>query len=272
MVNLGMVSPDWKPMVALLSDILDRLWEDLADHDPVWLGVNAGQRGTGGLVLLAEVGDGSAFVNGQVERLGGPVPDAVVAGRPVVSSDVWTDRRWPVLTLAAMVAAEPEPAATWERVRGVVVVPAVRDGDRVVTVTCCLAEPADERTLRVVERYEPVVASALAMVRAVTVEGTDQVLGMLRTRAVIEQAKGAIMAVTRCDADTAWHKLRTVSQNTNTKLRELAIGLVEHVGHGPAEVPLRQPAVIVDEKARHTAGEVWALLTGESDTPSAAAS
>ena len=60
-------------------------------------------------------------------------------------------------------------------------------------------------------------------------------------RAVIEQAKGILMLVYRIDADTAFEVLRRHSQNTNTKLRDLAGRLVNRATElrfdtAPAEV------------------------------------
>ena len=45
-------------------------------------------------------------------------------------------------------------------------------------------------------------------------------------RAVIEQAKGILMLTYRIDADTAFELLRRHSQNTNTKVHDLAAHLV----------------------------------------------
>jgi ANTAR domain-containing protein/GAF domain-containing protein len=50
----------------------------------------------------------------------------------------------------------------------------------------------------------------------------------MRTRAVIEQAKGILMAQQRIDADAAFRELAHVSQRTNTKLHDVARLLVEH--------------------------------------------
>jgi ANTAR domain/PAS fold len=60
-------------------------------------------------------------------------------------------------------------------------------------------------------------------------------------RAVIEQAKGILMLIYRIDADTAFEMLRRHSQNTNTKLRDLAARLVDQATElrldtAPAEV------------------------------------
>jgi transcriptional regulator with GAF, ATPase, and Fis domain len=49
----------------------------------------------------------------------------------------------------------------------------------------------------------------------------------MRTRAVIEQAKGMLMADDRISADAAFERLVRVSQETNTKLRDVARRLVE---------------------------------------------
>jgi len=49
----------------------------------------------------------------------------------------------------------------------------------------------------------------------------------METRAVIEQAKGVLMAQRRVDADEAFEILRAASQRYNRKLRDIAIGIVE---------------------------------------------
>ncbi|MEU4245871.1 ANTAR domain-containing protein [Amycolatopsis sp. NPDC026612] len=57
----------------------------------------------------------------------------------------------------------------------------------------------------------------------------DQLREALRTRPVIDQAKGILMAQHRCSADEAFDMLRQRSQVTNTKLREVAQALVDDV-------------------------------------------
>lgn len=49
----------------------------------------------------------------------------------------------------------------------------------------------------------------------------------LESRAVIEQAKGVLMAVHTCDADEAFRMLVEQSQRANTKLRDVAAKLIE---------------------------------------------
>ena len=49
----------------------------------------------------------------------------------------------------------------------------------------------------------------------------------METRAVIEQAKGVLMAQRRVDAEAAFEILRDASQRYNRKLRDIAVGIVE---------------------------------------------
>lgn len=62
------------------------------------------------------------------------------------------------------------------------------------------------------------------------VETMRNELAQLRTaltrRPVIDMAKGAIMALTRCDEDLAFKQLSQVSQTHNVKLFELASALL----------------------------------------------
>lgn len=56
---------------------------------------------------------------------------------------------------------------------------------------------------------------------------TDELPGLVAARAVIEQAKGALMMVYKINADQAFRILQWRSQQTNTKLRDLAAQLVD---------------------------------------------
>jgi transcriptional regulator with GAF, ATPase, and Fis domain len=55
----------------------------------------------------------------------------------------------------------------------------------------------------------------------------------LRSRAVIDQAIGIIMAESHCDADQAFAALSRASNNRNMKLRDLATEIVTRVGGRP---------------------------------------
>ena len=49
----------------------------------------------------------------------------------------------------------------------------------------------------------------------------------LESRAVIEQAKGILVAEYGCSPDAAFQRLSLLSQNTNKKVKDIAAGLVE---------------------------------------------
>ncbi|WND40473.1 GAF and ANTAR domain-containing protein [Streptomyces sp. BB1-1-1] len=57
----------------------------------------------------------------------------------------------------------------------------------------------------------------------------------MRSRSVIDQAIGAIMAQQRCDAEQAFGILRSASQHRNVKLRDLCRDLVTSIGGRPPQ-------------------------------------
>jgi len=61
---------------------------------------------------------------------------------------------------------------------------------------------------------------------------THAVVEATRHRAVIEQAKGMLMLTRRIDADAAFLELCRHSQHTNTKLHEVAAGIVSRAAQG----------------------------------------
>ena len=56
---------------------------------------------------------------------------------------------------------------------------------------------------------------------------SDHLRIALSSRSVIDQAIGIVMAQRRCDPDTAFGTLRTISQRRNIKLRTVAAELVD---------------------------------------------
>lgn len=74
------------------------------------------------------------------------------------------------------------------------------------------------------------IGAVFAAHAAVVLSGSRQVESLnaaLASRATIEQAKGIIMATSRCSADEAFDLLRQQSQALNEKLRNIAAELVE---------------------------------------------
>jgi GAF domain-containing protein len=88
----------------------------------------------------------------------------------------------------------------------------------------------DEALLRL---YTTAAAAAIVNIRryAQACALATQLSQALDSRAVIDQARGILMATHGIDAQQAFALLAKESQNTNVKLREVAARLVERVGH-----------------------------------------
>lgn len=261
-VSHNLITPDWKPLIRVLEEeVLRRLVADLASQCPVEASVIVRDRagdGEHGLIRLASVGSGGELVEAQIERCEGPIEDAIVSGEPVLTPDVWADSRWPGLARHAIGDIGKQAGA---RTRGTAVLPGRWGDGAVFAMSCCLERAADETTLMSLRHYEQRVAAVLTVVHAAMVDGSAHVLNMLRTSAVIEQAKGAIIAATGCDADRAWDRLRIASQHLNIKVRDLAFALVEYLGHTPAEQPVGLPRYEPFEIGAATTAKVWSVLT-----------
>lgn len=65
-----------------------------------------------------------------------------------------------------------------------------------------------------------------------TRELADNLDAAMRSRAVIEQAKGVLMSQRRCDATEAFNILAAASQRSNRKLRDIAQAIVDGVAGG----------------------------------------
>jgi GAF domain-containing protein len=76
-------------------------------------------------------------------------------------------------------------------------------------------------------------ALALALRMASYADLNDQLKSSIASRAVIDQAVGVVMATEHCTQERAFAMLRSVSQNTNVKLRELAADIVTSVSGEP---------------------------------------
>jgi GAF domain-containing protein len=87
-------------------------------------------------------------------------------------------------------------------------------------------------------RFAAEASRALALAVRLTerTEMSEHLQSALASRAVIDQALGVVMGQQRCTADEAFATLRTISQNRNVKLREVAAEIVTAVsGHPPAD-------------------------------------
>jgi len=95
----------------------------------------------------------------------------------------------------------------------------VRQGERATGL--CMTE-RDELVEKIEELQEEIV----------------QLRQALASHAVVDQAIGIVVAVSGLRPEQGWDVLRTVSQHTNTKLRDVAGHIVRWpvIGHLPAEL------------------------------------
>jgi hypothetical protein len=73
----------------------------------------------------------------------------------------------------------------------------------------------------------PVAGEAALLTEIAELRAENEQLALaLKTRAVIDQARGMVMALAPCSSDRAWDLLVGVSQHCNIKLRVVAAALV----------------------------------------------
>jgi hypothetical protein len=209
--------------------------------------------------VLATAGVAEHLLPAQLAH-GGPVVVADATGEPVTTDRLFGDPRWPALTRETLFDAGPAAAA----VRGAVALPALWDGHGVFVLSVTLDRVPGPETLAVLRRYAKLTEMTLVVAETATAGDPDQMLELLASRAAIEQAKGAIMALRRCPPEEAWQTLRRASQEFNVKVRELAVALVEHLGGHPAHRPEGTPEIRPGAPARHAAERLWSAFTSVS--------
>jgi hypothetical protein len=254
-------------LAALLDGVLHGVRRDVPGEvgTAISFAHPAPEWGAGRLQILVATGIGQVLTPVTTGQLWGPSLLAATGEEPIVTTDLWQDPRWPHLTPEAVRAQlDPEHHDVVSRPLGVVAVPGVWDDQGLVVLSVYLDHPADDHILAVLTRHERLVASAMTIADVATrsAAAADQVLDALASRAVIEQAKGSIMAIERCDAEQAWAILRSASQQFNIKLRELALALVEHSGNAPGQqLDDADLQVHASPAARHSASLIWQALT-----------
>ncbi|MGY1617078.1 ANTAR domain-containing protein [Geodermatophilus sp. SYSU D00691] len=152
----------------------------------------------------------------QVRAGEGPCWQAYDTGEVVVSDDVTADARWPAL---ARIAGE-------SAVRSVLALPVPGEDGVIGGVNVYSGRPEGFAPAgrRVAELVTAAVAGVLRTVaeREAMRSLTEHLERALTSRAVIDQAKGVLMARLGVDADEAFARLVKVSSRLNVKVRDLA--------------------------------------------------
>jgi PAS domain S-box-containing protein len=163
----------------------------------------------------------------QLRLAEGPCVDAFRTGEVVVTADVGADPRWPRLASAARSQA----------VRSVLALP-IKIADERAGVINLYSDKAGVFATPTVRLGELVASAVAAVLRDVSERASLQALihhleRALHSRAVIEQAKGIVIAHHGGTADEAFARLVTFSSRQNVKLRDLAELIVREGGTQP---------------------------------------
>ncbi len=151
----------------------------------------------------------------------GPCMDAGSGGETLLVRDFAQDSRWP----------DYAPIALEAGARSSLSVP-LPIQQHVMAVLNLYAAEVDAFSDEDVALAQEIAAVAAVAVTNATLYETAAELGSqlqeaMSSRAVIEQAKGILMATTRCTPDRAFEILVRASQRENRKLRDIAIEIVD---------------------------------------------
>ncbi|MFF5173582.1 GAF and ANTAR domain-containing protein [Micromonospora sp. NPDC000089] len=181
----------------------------------------------------ASTGDLALRLDGwQYEQGRGPCLDAATTGAVMMVRNMATESRWPEWAARAHAAGAGSSMSLGLPIQEAVV-GALNVYGRAPYVFDDVS--ADAQTFA----DHAAVALANAHLYDSTASLAEQMRVALRSRAVIEQAKGIIMGQRRCGPDAAFAILAKVSQNSNRKVRDVAESLVRQISrpHVPAGRP-----------------------------------
>lgn len=146
----------------------------------------------------------------------GPGTDAAGQGRTQSVRSLIVEKRWPEFTNHALYCG----------VQSVLACPLSGDGQVIgnVVLYSSQASAFQAQQAAVAQAFADSAAVLLSNARAYEAATvlTAQLNEALQSRAVIDQAKGILMATQGLSADEAFDKIRNISQTTNIKVRELA--------------------------------------------------
>lgn len=166
--------------------------------------------------VAASTADARLVDEAQYELGQGPCVEALETGREHILDDLTDLQLWPTFRERALQLGFGAALA----------VPLLLAGRTVGALNVFAAEPSglSERDRELARRIAAPAAATLANARAYqrVTRLADQLEEALEGRAVIEQAKGVLMAHARCSADAAFDRLRRTSQERNQRLRDVA--------------------------------------------------
>lgn len=159
----------------------------------------------------------------------GPCLDAAAAGERVLICDMRQESRWPRFassaTDAGVLSSLSMPLPIQGQVTGA------------LNFYARVPNAFSTETIELAEMFaaHAGVAVGNAHLYETTAARAEQMKQAMATRAVIEQAKGIIMRDRGCTPDEAFDALARMSQQSHTKLRDVAKKLVDEASRGSGE-------------------------------------
>jgi GAF domain-containing protein len=157
----------------------------------------------------------------QYEEGRGPCMEAATTASTVSVPDLTGESRWPRYTPAALDAGVRSSLS--------VGLPVHESVTGALNLYATKPDAFDDDAILLAETFSSYAAVALANAHLYDATATlaQQMQAAMESRAVIEQAKGIIMAERRCSPDEAFSILSKLSQDTNRKLRDVAFAMVQ---------------------------------------------
>jgi GAF domain-containing protein len=171
---------------------------------------------TGGLALSLD--------ERQYDLGSGPCLDAASSSTTLHIRDMTTEDRWPDFAARAVKEGALSSLS--------VPVPVQDRTSAALNIYATSAHAYDNKSIRVAQTFASYAAVAISNVHLYTSTAAlaAQLQEAMHSRAVIEQAKGILMAVHRSNANAAFALLTKESQHTNRKLRDVAADIVARAG------------------------------------------
>jgi GAF domain-containing protein len=158
----------------------------------------------------------------------GPCLDGAAAGTAVEIVDFATETRWPRYVARAQECG----------IGGSLSVPVPLQREVVAALNMYATRPHafTDESHQVANAVAASAGVVLANTHLYEAQATlaEQLRAAMRSRAVIEQAKGILMGARRCTAEEAFNVLVSLSQRSNRKLRDVAQALVDEAVAQPS--------------------------------------
>ena len=194
-------------------------------------GMSLRQRGRAPSVTACSDPAASAADEVQHQTGEGPSVHAMRHARPVRIDDTVISQQWPKFCRQAAEVG----------IRSCYALPLMVDDEPVGALILYSRQPAAfgrEETARA-DRFARDASGALtlALRMASCTDLNEQLRSSIGSRAIIDQALGVIMATEHCPQDRALALLKSISQNNNVRLRDLAASIVTSASGQPPQSP-----------------------------------